>query len=139
MLCYNADEPTERYNAADTVKIQNMIFLTTGGCSSPTWGGCSSRSPRTRAATTTPSAAAATPETNRARYGEGDYQHLRNGRHRDARTNFLYALGRHGLGPRDVMPNLNFFTRVRVAAGGALDVGGQLREAGCLHRSCAPR
>lgn len=119
-LCYNADDPVERYNVADTVKIQNMIFLTTGRVlfsdmgrvlfsitedtsgHHDTLGGCSS------------------PETNRARYGEGGYQRLRNDRHRDTRTNFLYALGRHGLGPRDVMPNLNLFTRVRVGEDGGL-------------------
>lgn len=120
-LCYNADDPVERYNAADTVKIQNMIFLTTGyvlysdmgrvllsitqdtSGHHDTLGGCS------------------TPATNAARYGEGTYQALRNGWFRDARTNFTHALGRHGLGPRDVVPNVNFFTRVRVAPEGGLE------------------
>lgn len=61
-----------------------------------------------------------TPATNLARYGEGDYQHLRNDCHRDGRTNLLAALGRHGLGSRDIMPNLNLFTRVRVLPEGDL-------------------
>jgi uncharacterized protein YcgI (DUF1989 family) len=30
LLAYNADQPSERFNAPDTVKIQNQIFLTTG-------------------------------------------------------------------------------------------------------------
>jgi uncharacterized protein len=29
-LCYNAEDPSERYNAADTVKIQGNIFLEKG-------------------------------------------------------------------------------------------------------------
>ena len=30
MLAFNADQTSERFNAPDTVKIQNQIFLTTG-------------------------------------------------------------------------------------------------------------
>ena len=30
LLAYNPDQPSERYNAPDTVKVQNQIFLTTG-------------------------------------------------------------------------------------------------------------
>src|ERR1700730_16429253 len=30
LLAYNARQPSERYNAPDTTKVQNMIFLTTG-------------------------------------------------------------------------------------------------------------
>ena len=30
LLAYNADQPSERYNAPDTVKVQNQIFLTAG-------------------------------------------------------------------------------------------------------------
>src|SRR5262249_43472574 len=29
-LCYRADDPSERYNAADTMKLAGTIFLTTG-------------------------------------------------------------------------------------------------------------
>src|SRR5262249_12414307 len=29
-LCYNADDPSERYNAADTMKYAGTIFLTAG-------------------------------------------------------------------------------------------------------------
>ena len=121
MLCYNAADPVERYNAADTVKIQNMIFLTAGRVlfsdmgrvlfsitedtsgHHDTLGGCS------------------TPATNLARYGCGNYQTHRNAYYRDGRSNFVAALGCHGLGPRDIMPNLNLFSRVRVAPDGALE------------------
>ncbi len=120
-LCYNADDPVERYNAADTVKIQNMIFLATGRVLFSDMGRVLLSITADTSGHHDTLAGCSTPETNRTRYGEGDYQHLRNDRHRDGRTNFLYALGRHGLGPRDVMPNLNFFTRVRVAPGGALE------------------
>lgn len=120
-LCYNADEPTERYNAADTVKIQNMVYLTTGRVlysdmgrvlfsitadtsgHHDTFGGCSS------------------PTSVRAQHGEGSYRTLRNGWYRDGRTNFVTALGRHGLGPRDLTANINFFSHVRVLPEGGLE------------------
>jgi urea carboxylase-associated protein 2 len=120
-LCYNADDPVERYNAADTVKIQNTIFLTTGRVLFSDMGRVLFSITADTSGHHDTLGGGSTPETNRARYGDGDYQRLRNDRHRDARTNFLYALGRHGLGARDVMPNLNFFTRVRVATEGGLE------------------
>src|SRR5581483_236011 len=30
VLLFNADQPSERYNAPDTTKVQNMVFLTEG-------------------------------------------------------------------------------------------------------------
>jgi hypothetical protein len=57
---------------------------------------------------------------NRARFGEGTYQELRNGFHRNGRDNLLVELGKHGLGKRDVVANVNFFARVGVGEDGAL-------------------
>src|SRR5260370_1345363 len=47
-----------------------------------------------------------------AQFGEGGYQELRNDFHRNARDNFLVELAKHGLGKRDIVPNVNFFARV---------------------------
>lgn len=120
LLAYNADDPVERYNAPDTVKIQNQVYLTKGHVlfsdmgrvlfsitedtsgHHDTFGGCSD------------------PASVEARYGPGGYQALRNAFHRDGRTNLAVAIGRHGLGPRDLVPNLNLFSHVRVDPGGAL-------------------
>jgi urea carboxylase-associated protein 2 len=51
---------------------------------------------------------------SRARFGEGTYQALRNEFHRNSRDNLLVELGKHGLGKRDIVPNVNFFVRVAV-------------------------
>jgi hypothetical protein len=59
--------------------------------------------------------------TNRARFGEGSYQSLRNEFHRNSRDNFLIELGKHGLGKRDIVPNVNFFVRVAVGEAGKDD------------------
>ena len=47
-----------------------------------------------------------------ARFGAGTYQELRNDFHRNARDNLLVELGKHGLGKRDLVANVNFFMRV---------------------------
>jgi uncharacterized protein YcgI (DUF1989 family) len=55
-----------------------------------------------------------------ARFGEGSYQRLRNELHRNGRDNLLVELGKHGLGKRDVVANVNFFARIAVGEGGEL-------------------
>jgi urea carboxylase-associated protein 1 len=104
-LCYAAADPSERYNAADTLKVAGTIFLTTGhGLYSDmgrrlltivadtcgrhdTIGGCCSA------------------ESNRLRYGvEGTP---------NCRDNFLRALGK-----KDIVANVNWFMNVPVAADG---------------------
>lgn len=110
-LCYNADNLIERYNAADTAKIQFNAFLKKGmllysdmgrvlfsitedTCGyHDTLGGCSNLA------------------TN-YKYGEGDYK--------NSRDNFLLALTKRNLGKKDIMPNLNLFTRISVEPEGGL-------------------
>lgn len=113
-LCYDAADPSERYSAADTMKLAGTIFLTTGhGIYSDmgrrlftvvadtcgrhdTIGGCCSA------------------ESNRLRYGvEGTP---------NCRDNFLRALGRFGLGKKDIVANLNFFMNVPVGPDGAMAI-----------------
>ena len=45
-------------------------------------------------------------------YGEKNYQVARNEFHRNGRDCFLIELAKWGLGPRDLVPNLNFFSKV---------------------------
>jgi uncharacterized protein len=113
-LCYSAADPSERYNAADSLKLAGSLFLTTGhGLYSDmgrrlftlvadtcgrhdTIGGCCSA------------------ESNRLRYGvEGTP---------NCRDNFLRALARLGLGKKDIVANVNFFMNVPVGPDGALAI-----------------
>lgn len=113
-LCYNADDPGERYNAADTMKIGGSIFLTAGtklysGLGRvlmtierdtvgyhDTIGGCCSR------------------ESNRVRYGVEDGP--------NCRDNFLAALAPFGLGRKDIVANINLFMYVPVEADGGMAI-----------------
>ena len=109
-LCYNAEDREERYHAPNTIKAAGAISLTTGHVlysdlarplftiigdsygSHDTIGGCCSAS------------------SNLMLYGVKDSP--------GCRENFLKALAAHGMGRRDIVPNVNFFMRVPVAIGG---------------------
>jgi urea carboxylase-associated protein 2 len=121
LLVYNARQPSERYNAPDTTKVQNMIFLTTGWLLMSDMGrvllsitGDTCGHHETLAGGTTPATVA-------ARYGRcGSYFQLHNDRFTNDRDNFIAAVGRHGLDERDLVPNINLFSRVEVSETGDL-------------------
>lgn len=119
-LFYNARQPLERYNMADTLKAQFTAFLTAGRVLFSDMGRvlCSIVSDDCGWHDTLTGAGDAA--TARARFGAGTYQALRNEYHRNARDNLLVELGKHGLGKRDVVANVNLFARVSVDDGGVL-------------------
>lgn len=119
-LFYNARDPLERYNMPDTLKAQYTAFLTAGRVLYSDMGrvlcsivadGCGWHD--------TLSGLADAPATQ-ARFGEGSYQKLRNEFHRNGRDNLLVELGKHGLGKRDVVANVNFFVKIAVGDNGRL-------------------
>jgi uncharacterized protein len=121
-LCYNARNPEERYNAADTMKYARTIFLTRDhGIYSDmgrrlftivedtcgrhdTIGGCCSA------------------ESNEFRYGIKDTP--------SCRANFLRALAPFGLGRKDIVANVNFFMNVPVAPDGTMGIVDGLSKPG---------
>ncbi len=122
-LCYNAADPQERYHAPNTLKAAGSIFLTTGhrlysDIARPiftiiedqfgghdTIGGCCSA------------------PSNEMLYGVRNCP--------GCRENFLTALAAHGLGRRDIVPNINWFMRVPVAADGGAAVALGVSPPGC--------
>lgn len=121
-LCYSAADPSERYNAADTMKIAGSLFIEKGTkiysdmgnvlftvaedtCGHhDTIGGCCSR------------------ESNRVRYGIKDGP--------NCRDNFLRALSRHGLGKKDIVANINFFMYVPIGREGQMAIVDGLSKPG---------
>jgi len=121
LLALNADQPSERFNAPDTTKIQNTIFVTTGRVLFSDLG-------RVLLSVTADSsghhdtlAGFGDAVTTAAKYGPGRYLELRNDYHRNARDNLVAALGRHGLDRRDVVATFNLFAGVTVGPNGSLD------------------
>jgi len=116
VLLLNADQPWERLNVADTVKVPWQAYLGPGHPLLSDQGRVlatlvADESLRHDALCGTSSRAA-----NAARYGDGAPQ----GPSPAGRELLLLGALKHGLGPRDVPPTLSFFQGVRVAADGTL-------------------
>lgn len=119
-LFYNAAWPLERYNMADTLKAQHTAFLSAGRV-------CYSDMGRILVSITADSCGwhdtvcglsdAALVES---RWGAGRFQELRNDFHRNGRDLFLVELGKWGLGKRDLVANVNFFSKVSADEQGGL-------------------
>jgi urea carboxylase-associated protein 2 len=119
-LFFNADDPLERYNMADTLKAQFTAYLTADRVLFSDMGRVLCSITRDTCGWHDTISGCGDAAASKARFGEGRYQELRNGFHRNARDNFLVELGKHGLGRRDVVANVNFFVRVGVGDGGEL-------------------
>jgi uncharacterized protein len=129
-LFYNARNPVERYNMADTLKAQYTAFLTAGrvlysdmgrilvsiiadSCGwHDTISGCGDAAGQER------------------QFGPGTYQELRNAFHRNARDNFVVELCKLGLGKRDIVANVNFFVRISADEAGNVAWVGKNSHAG---------
>ncbi|MEM0967140.1 MAG: urea amidolyase associated protein UAAP1 [Verrucomicrobiota bacterium] len=112
MLLYNAFEKHERYNMPDTLKGQHIFYLSAPYCLHSDMGRlfCSITGD-TRGwhdAVCGCSDAASVEE----KYGTKTFQEARNSFYRDAQNSFLIELAKWGLGKRDLMPNINWFSKV---------------------------
>jgi hypothetical protein len=112
VLLYNADLPVERYNMPDTLKGQHIFHLRHPYCLHSDMG-------RVLASITADTVGwhdavcgASDAELVAERYGIRTYQEARNAFHRSGRDCFLIELAKWGLGPRDLLPNLNLFSKV---------------------------
>lgn len=120
-LCYNALDPRDRYNAANTMKMAENAYLNTGtvlygeyatplmritGSSCPnhdTIGGCCSV------------------EMNYLRYGR---------RTHSCRANFLHELSKFGMGEADIVANVNWFMSVPVGRDGHMAISDSPSKSG---------
>ena len=121
LLAYNADQTSERFNAPDTVKIQNQVFLGAGSVLFSDLGRVLFSIVDDTSGHHDALAGFGDATLDLERYGPGRYRDLHNELHRNARDNFVVALGRHGLGRRDLVMSFNAFARVRVGSEGALE------------------
>jgi urea carboxylase-associated protein 1 len=127
-LFYNAQDPSERYSAQDTLALQTakngpfhlgigsvllsnelrpMVTITADTCGfhDTCAGACSC-------------------ESNTVRFGhETKFMH-------SCRENFLQELGKYGMGKRDLVSNVNFFMNVPIRPNGELTVDDGVSEPG---------
>ncbi len=120
-LCYNAHDTRDRYNAANTMKMAENVFINAGtvlygeyatelmrvtASSSPnhdTIGGCCSV------------------EMNFIRYGR---------RTHSCRANFIHELSKFQMGESDLVANVNFFMSVPVGQDGHMAIAESPSKAG---------
>jgi urea carboxylase-associated protein 2 len=119
-LFYNAEEPSERYNMPDTLKAQHIARLTAGLVLYSDMGRVLCSVTEDTVGWHDTITGHGTAAHGRSKFGEGNYQELRNDRHRNTRDNFLVELGKYDLGKRDVVANVNFFVKVVVDGQGTL-------------------
>lgn len=119
-LFYHATQPLERYNMADTLKAQHTVRLTQGHVCYSDMG----RVLCSIVADTVGWHDAVCGVSNAAevaqRFGATRYQEQRNARYGNGMDGFLVELARHGLGLRDVVANVNFFSKVEARQDGRL-------------------
>jgi uncharacterized protein len=121
-LFYSREQPLERYNMADTLKAQHTAHLTTGCV-------CYSDMGRILCAISADSCGwhdplcGLTDKTHiDARYGTTRFQEQRNERFVSGREAMLVELGKFGMGERDLVASINFFSKVMVDARGQLSL-----------------
>ena len=117
-LFYNAEFTSERFNMPDSLKAQHTAYLTAGHT-------CMSDHGRVLVSLTADSCGwhdVLCGVSDRAgvkkQFGELTYAEARNEWHRNGYDSFLVELGKWGLGTRDVVANVNFFSKVVTDASG---------------------
>lgn len=120
LLLYNADQTSERYNMPDTLKGQHIFYLRQPYCLHSDMGRIfASITADTVGWHESVCGCSDAPQVA-AKYGEKNYQTARNDFYRNGRECFLIELAKWGMGPRDLVPNLNLFSKVLADESGKL-------------------
>jgi len=112
MLLYNAYEKEERYNMPDTLKGQHIFHLAAPYCLHSDMGRLFASIIRDDNGWHDTVCGCSDAALVESKYGSKTFQEARNECHRDARRAFLIELAKWGLGKRDLIPNINWFSRV---------------------------
>ena len=112
MLLYNAFEKGERYNMPDTLKGQHIFYLTAPFCIHSDKGRLFCSITADTAGWHDTVCGCSDADLVEKKYGTKPYQEARNECYRDAKRAFLVELAKWGLGKRDLVPNLNLFSKV---------------------------
>lgn len=119
-LFYNALQPEERYNMPDTLKAQHIARLTQGFVLYSDMGRILCSLTADTVGWHDPIGGTLTAAQVAAKYGEKRYQQFRNEWTQASKEGLLLELAKYGLGPRDLTPTLNLFSKVQVDETGAM-------------------
>jgi urea carboxylase-associated protein 2 len=119
-LFYSREQPLERYNMADTLKAQHTAHLTTGCVCYSDMGRILCSVIADTCGWHDPLCGLTNDQGIAARYGATRFQEQRNSRRISGREAMLVELGKYGLNERDLVANINFFSKVVVDDSGAM-------------------
>lgn len=111
-LFFNAANPLDRLNVPDTLKALHTAKITKGHVLMSDMGHALVSVTEDTLGWHDPLAGYSTPEIVRKSFGTGSYQECRNDFLRNSHDNFLIELNKHGLGLRDLVACINFFSKV---------------------------
>ena len=115
-LFYNVDDTSERYSAQDTILHQNAPYVSTGTRLISNAGRVMATVVADSCGRHDTSAGACSCEANTVRFGHHTrYMHA-------CRENFIIEVTKHGMGKRDIVPNINFFMNVPIDPDGKLAI-----------------
>lgn len=120
MLLYHADLTSERYNMPDTLKGQHIFYLRAPYCLHSDMGRLLASLTRDTVGWHDTVSGCTDAKAVAEKYGENGYQEARNDFYRSGRDCFLIELAKWGLGKRDLVPNINWFSKVVADEAGAL-------------------
>jgi urea carboxylase-associated protein 2 len=120
MLAFNAEQPVERLNVADTLKVQWNAYLGAGKLVLTDMGRVIFSILEDEAGTHDAFCGASNAASNARRYGEGDNW----GPNPNARDRFMLALAKFGLARKDIHPCINWFKGTRIAEDGTVNFEG---------------
>lgn len=113
-LCYDSANPENRYNAANTLKLNRSIYVGKGFKLYSDWGEVLMTVVEDTVGLHDTIGGCCSTEVNAQRYGIPGTQ--------SCRTNFTTALASHGLTARDIPANINFFMYVPVHPDGSTQI-----------------
>jgi urea carboxylase-associated protein 2 len=112
LICFNRHDFADRYNLPDTLKGQHTAKLTTGFILMSDMGRAMISITGDTVGWHDPLGGFDDAGIVRRKWGEKNYQAARNDCHRNSRDHFLIELAKWGLGQRDLIPCVNFFSKV---------------------------
>jgi uncharacterized protein len=115
-LFYKADDFAERYSGQDTLRVNGNAYIGLGTKIVSNEGNVMLTVTADSCGRHDTSAGACSCESNTVRFGHDTrYLHA-------CRDNFVLEVGKHGMGKRDIVPNINFFMNVPIEPSGQMTI-----------------
>lgn len=138
LLLLNAAEKSERLNLPDSLKCQHTAKLTAGHCLYSDMGRVLAAISADTCGWHDSFGGVLNAEEVAEKYGQGNYQQLRNGFFRNGADNLLVEMGKWNLNLQDLLMCLNLFSKVTVDAEGAFQFEAGNSKAGDYIELYAP-